>query len=85
MKVMTYSETRQNLASAMDAVVNDAEELVITRTGRESVVMVAKSEWDSIVETDYLMRGANGRRLRRSMAELDAGRGEVHELVEDAG
>lgn len=38
---MTYSESRAKYAETLNAVVDDREEVVITRAGRDPVVMVA--------------------------------------------
>ena len=35
MKTMTYSATRANFAAAIDSVLEDREEVVITRAGKE--------------------------------------------------
>lgn len=76
MNVITYTDARNGLASAMDRVVQDREETVITRTGRESVVMVAQGEWDAIQATLHLLSlPRNAERLRESIAELNAGGG----------
>lgn len=83
MKTMGFTETRANFARALDSVENDAEELVITRAGHEPVVVVTLAEYESLKETDYLMRSpANARRLREAIAQDRAGGGTVHELVE---
>jgi antitoxin YefM len=45
--------------------------------------MVSASEWSSIEETLYLLQSpANAKRLLESIAELQAGKGEEHELIE---
>ena len=83
MKVLSFTEARQNFARTLDAVVDDAEETVIHRAGHEPVVLISLSEWNSMKETEYLLRDpANAEFLRRSIAELDAGQGEVHELID---
>lgn len=41
-----------------------------------------KSDYDAWRETEYLSRGANGRELRRRMAEMEAGERTEHELVD---
>lgn len=84
MKILGFTEARQNLAKTFDSVVDDAEEVVIHRTGDErSVVIVSLSEWNSIKETDYLMSNpVMAARLRRGIANLNAGRGEEHSLDE---
>lgn len=82
MKVITASDLRANLASAFDAVENDAEDLVVTRSGHEPLVVMLKSDYDAWRETEYLSRGANGRELRRRMAEMEAGERVEHELAD---
>ena len=86
MHILTYTDARNGLAGAMDKVVQDREEAVITRTGRESVVMVAQGEWDAIQATLHLLSSPqNANRLREAIAELDAGGGEERELMDEAG
>lgn len=83
MKTMSYTESRARYAEVLDSVINDREEIVITRAGRDSVVMVALDDYESLRETAYLMRSpANARRLFDAMERLEAGRGEPHELIE---
>lgn len=84
MKTMTYSESRARYAEVLDGVVDDREEMVITRAGHEPVVIVSLADYESLRETAYLMRSpANARRLLDSMEELEAGRGRSHGLLED--
>jgi antitoxin YefM len=79
---MTYSESRARYAETLDAVVNDAEPVVITRAGHEPVVIVSKREYESLLETAYLLRSpANARRLLASIERLEAGGGTVRELI----
>jgi antitoxin YefM len=86
MKIFTYTDARNSLASTLDGVVQDREVAVITRTGRESVVMVAQSEWDAIQSTLHLLSSPrNATRLRQALAELDAGDGQERELVDETG
>ena len=76
MNILTYTDARNGLAGAMDKVVHDREVTVITRTGREAVVMVALEEWDAIQATLHLLSSPrNAGRLHDAIAELDAGGG----------
>jgi antitoxin YefM len=85
MRTMTYTESRAKYAETLDAVVNDREEVVITRQGHEPAVIVSLAEYESLKETAYLMRSpANARRLLDSIEELESGRGVERELLEDA-
>jgi antitoxin YefM len=81
MRTMSYSESRARYAEVLDAVVDDREEIVITRAGHEPAVIVALSEYESLRETAYLLRNpANARRLLASIEELESGGGSVREL-----
>ena len=83
MKIMTYTESRARYAEVLDQVVNDREEIVVTRQGHESVVIMALDEYESLMETVYLMQSpANARHLRDSIARHRAGEGVVHDLIE---
>jgi len=81
MKVITASDLRANLANVLDTIESDAEDLVVTRSGHEPMVVMLKSDYDAWRETEYLSRGANGRELRRRMAEMEAGERVEHEAV----
>ncbi|GAB7042388.1 MULTISPECIES: type II toxin-antitoxin system Phd/YefM family antitoxin [Catenuloplanes] len=73
MKVISASDLRANLANVLDSIENDAEDLVVTRSGHEPMVVMLKSDYDAWRETEYLSRGANGRELRRRAADMEAG------------
>ena len=82
-KTMSYTESRARYAEVLDGVVNDREEVVITRAGHEPVVIVSLEDYESLKETAYLMRSpANARRLLDAMERLELGRGQVHDVVE---
>jgi len=82
-KMMTYSESRASYAAVLDSVVDDCEEVVVTRSGHEPVVIVSLAEWQALKETDYLLRSpANAQHLRGAIARLDAGRGVEHTLAD---
>ena len=83
MRTMTYSESRANYAATLSAVVDDREEVIITRAGHEPVVIVSLDEYESLKETAYLLRNpANARRLLGSIERLESGRGTERDPVE---
>lgn len=83
MRTMSYSESRAKYAETLDAVVNDREEVVITRAGHEPVVMVSLDDYQSLKETAYLLRSPeNARRLITAIERLEEGGGTQHELAE---
>ena len=72
-QVLNYTEARRNLKSVMDTVVEDRVAVVITRAKSEPVIMMAKSEHDSLMETFHLLRSPrNAERLREAMADVEA-------------
>ncbi|MDV7243299.1 MULTISPECIES: type II toxin-antitoxin system prevent-host-death family antitoxin [Rhodococcus] len=83
MRTMTYSESRARYAEVLNAVVDDREEIVITRAGHEPVVMVSLDDYESLKEAAYLLKNPeNARRLLASIDRLEAGGGTVRDLAE---
>ena len=83
MKTLSYTESRARYAEVLDSVVNDREEVVITRAGHEPVVIVSLEDFESLRETAYLMRSpANARRLLDAMERLEGGDGVAHDLLD---
>lgn len=83
MRTMSYTESRARYAEVLDAVVNDREEIVITRAGHEPAVIVSLDDYESLKETAYLLRSpANARRLLASIDELESGKGVERDLME---
>lgn len=84
MKTMSYSESRARYAEVLNSVTDDHEEVVITRSGHEPVVIVALDDYESMKETTYLLRNpANARRLLGAIENLENGGGIVRELIEE--
>ncbi|WP_455352587.1 type II toxin-antitoxin system Phd/YefM family antitoxin [Streptomyces sp. SYSU K217416] len=83
MKTMSYSESRAKYAETLDSVVEDREEVVITRAGHDPVVIVALDDYQALKESAYLLRSPeNARRLLMSIDRLESGGGTVRELAE---
>jgi antitoxin YefM len=82
-RTVNFTELRRNLAAELDSVINDAEEVVVTRSGHEPVVIVSLAEYQSMKETDYLLRNPNNAAaLRQSIAELERGEAYERELID---
>lgn len=56
MRRVNYSELRNNLKSYLDRVINDSEPLIVHRSGNQSVVVISLKEYNSIKETEYIMK-----------------------------
>lgn len=83
MRTMSYTESRRRYAEVLDSVVENREEVVITRSGHEPVVIMSLDDFESLRETAYLMRSpVNARRLLDAMERLEAGGGEIHDLID---
>jgi antitoxin YefM len=83
MRTVNFSEARSNLKDVLDRVVDDVDVTIITRRDAGDVVVMSLDTWNSWRETEYLLASpANARRLLESIAELDAGKGVVRELIE---
>jgi len=82
MDAITYSAARAKLADTMDRVCDDHEPIIITRNGRQAVVMLSLDDFKSLEETSYLLRSPkNARRLLDSIAVLEAGKGKTKSLA----
>lgn len=67
MKVLSYEEGYARFAELLDAVIEEGEEVVITRAGHGPAVLVAFDEYMALKETVYLMGDpANGLRIPAS-------------------
>lgn len=83
MKTMSYSESRAHYAETLNAVINDREEVIITRAGHDPVVIVALDDYEALKETAYLLRSPeNARRLLASIDRLEHDGGIERSLIE---
>lgn len=83
MKTLTYSQSRAHYKETLDAVTDDREEVIITRPGKEDVVIVSRADYESLRETAYLLRSpANARRILDSIGRLESGHGIERDLLE---
>jgi antitoxin YefM len=78
--VITASEARAQLFPLIEQVNNDSTPIIIT-SKKGNAVLVSESEWESILETMYLLRTPTNReRLARSRADVLAGNLYEYEL-----
>jgi antitoxin YefM len=82
MSAITATDARKRLFPLIEQV-NDDHVVVEIVHKHGNAILVSKDDWDAMVETAYLSQGANGRMLRRSIAQLRAGEGAVHDMVDD--
>src|SRR5262249_19683078 len=76
MRMLTDSELVARYAETLKSVVDEHEEVVVTRAGGDPVVIVALDEYESLKETAYLLRSPeNARRLLSAIDRLEHGGG----------
>ena len=82
-QVLNYTQARQKLRSLMDTVIEDRITITITRTTSEPVIMMAKTEYDALMETLHLIRSPrNSARLLEAIDEIDRGDAVSVEVVD---
>ena len=83
MRHVTFTDLRNNLASHLDKVEDDRDELIVVRQNHNPVVIVALSEWEGMKETLHLLSTpANAEHLLKSIADADAGKMTERELID---
>ncbi|WP_235298729.1 type II toxin-antitoxin system Phd/YefM family antitoxin [Portibacter marinus] len=83
MKIVNYTDLRLNLKKWMDSVVDNFEEVIIKRKNQKDLVMISLEEYNSLVETNYLLSGKNREVLLESLEEYKAGKKVIKDLVEE--
>jgi antitoxin YefM len=83
MRVVNYSEFRNNLTQNLNAVNEDKEIVVVSRTQGKNVVVMDLNEYNSIQETLHLTSTvANRKRLEAAITEMNNGKSVKHKLIE---
>ncbi len=72
MQSISYTAARSHLASTMEQVCEDHAPIVIIRSNKEPVVMVSLADFESIMETNYLLSSpANAKRIMQGIEECE--------------
>jgi antitoxin YefM len=83
MRIVNFSEARNNLKDIIDQVVADADVTVISRRDAPDAVVMSLDHYNSLIETVHLLSSpANAARLAHSIAQLRAGQARQRALVE---
>ncbi len=81
MLAVNYSTIRNNLKDYCDKVTDFSETVIVTRKGEKNVVMMSLEKYNQLEKAarnvEYLSM------IDRGMAQLEAGRGQEHELIEE--
>ena len=83
MKVINYTDLRSNLKYWLNSVIDDVEEIIIKRKNQKDLVLISLEEYNSLVETNYLLSGKNREVLLESIAEVKEGNKQYQDLIEE--
>ena len=84
MEAVAYTNIKQNLNVWMDKVIQNQDTLVITRKNGGNAILISVDEYNSLMETNYLLSNeANAEHLRKSIAQHKAGKLKTRELYEN--
>jgi antitoxin YefM len=84
MLITTYTSFRQQLKSYLDKVRNNHTPLFVTSASGEDVVILSKSDYESMEETFYLLKSPkNALRLLQGIEDYNNGLGKERILSEE--
>ena len=84
MDTISYSAFRSNLATTLDRVNDNHKPVMITRQNGKPAVVISLEDFQAYEETAYLMASPkNAARLNQAIAEVEAGKTFLHELIEE--
>jgi antitoxin YefM len=75
MDTVFFSKARNELASLLDKVNDDAAPIEIVRRNKRSAILISKEDYEGMVETLHLLSTpANAARLHQGRLDVEAGR-----------
>jgi len=84
MEITTYTSFRRQLKSYLDKVKLNHTPLFVTRSNGDDVVVLSKSDYESMEETFYLLKSpANATRLLKGITDYEKGSGQERKLIEE--
>jgi len=86
MRVVNFSDARNQLKSVIDQVIDDADYTVIARRNAADAVVMSMDTFNSLMETVHLLRSpANAAHLAKSIGQYRQGKTVQKGLVDDEG
>ena len=83
MRIISFSEARNNLKQVIDTVVEDADVAVISRRDLPDAVVMSLDTFNSWMETVHLLKTpANAAHLAKSIGQLKKGKARSRALVD---
>ncbi|MCA1752812.1 MAG: type II toxin-antitoxin system Phd/YefM family antitoxin [Cryomorphaceae bacterium] len=83
MEVTTYSDFKRNIKAYLEKVLSMGAPLFVTRSKGNDVVVLSKSEYNSMLETFHLLKSPkNAERLMEAVKQDKQGGGSPREILE---
>jgi antitoxin YefM len=83
MRIISFSDARNQLRSVIDQVVEDADVTIIARRDAPDAVVMSLDHYNSLIETVHLLGSpANAAHLARSIAQANAGGARHRDLID---
>ena len=74
MRTANYTDLRANLKGYIDSVIDDCDTVLINRGNGTGVVMISLEEYNSLKETEYIMKSpAMMDAIRKGAKEIESG------------
>ncbi|WP_305370476.1 type II toxin-antitoxin system Phd/YefM family antitoxin [Photobacterium leiognathi] len=84
MRIVFFTEARNDLKAVLDNVEKDVDITVITRRDAKDAVVMSLDYYNSLIETVHLLRSPeNAEHLNRSIAQYRAGKVTARELIDE--
>jgi len=84
MSTITYSDARKNFKKVLDQVHENSEAIVILRKNSENAVIMSEQEYESLMETIYLLRSPkNAERLLDSIKQVENNETKERKLINE--
>jgi len=83
MRIVNFSEARNNLKTVLNQVSEDADYTIITRRDSEDAVVMSLETFNSFMETFHLLRSpANAAHLTKSIQQFKNGKVQERDLID---
>lgn len=77
------NEFRKNFKKYSDNVTNYGDTVIVTRPKNKNIVVISENEYNSLKETEYLLRDKENRNfLRESLKQLERGDSKSYSIEE---
>ena len=84
MRIVNFSEARNNLKAVLNQVADDADYTIITRRDSEDAVVMSLETFNSFMETFYLLRSpANAAHLTKSIQQFKKGIVQEKDIIDE--